>query len=168
MSEEKNLTREEHVEKVRQLIKDSDIALLTTVTPDGLETRPMMTQEVEFDGDLWFFTLKDTAKVTEIKENPAVNVGYVHKNKSFVSIRGVAEVVEDIEKKEELWNKAYEAMFNVEAKDSSLILLKVLVQSVEYWESGSIVKSAFNIARKLLIDDAEADLGTNATVELDV
>lgn len=168
MSEEKNFTREEHVEKVRQLIKDSDIALLTTVTPDGLETRPMMTQEVEFDGDLWFFTLKDTAKVTEIKENPAVNVGYVHKNKSFVSIRGVAEVVEDIEKKEELWNKAYEAMFNVEAKDSSLILLKVLVQSVEYWESGSIVKSAFNIARKLLIDDAEADLGTNATVELDV
>lgn len=168
MSEEKNLTREEHVEKVRQLIKDSDIALLTTVTPDGLETRPMMTQEVEFDGDLWFFTLKDTAKVTEIKENPAVNVGYVHKNKSFVSIRGVAEVVEDIEKKEELWNKAYEAMFNVEAKDSSLILLKVLVQSVEYWESGSIVKSAFNIARKLLIDDTEADLGTNATVELDV
>ncbi|MGO4927901.1 pyridoxamine 5'-phosphate oxidase family protein [Fundicoccus sp. Sow4_F4] len=168
MSEEKKLTREEHVEKVRQLIKDSDIALLTTVTPDGLETRPMMTQEVEFDGDLWFFTLKDTAKVTEITENPAVNVGYVHKNKSFVSIRGVAEVVEDTEKKEELWNKAYEAIFDVNAKDPSLILLKVLVQSVEYWESGSIVKSAFNIARKLLIDDAETDLGTNATVELDV
>lgn len=168
MSEDKKLTREEHVEKVRQLIKDSDIALLTTVTPDGLETRPMMTQEVEFDGDLWFLTLKDTAKVTEIKENPAVNVGYVHKNKSFVSIRGVAEVVDDTEKKEELWSKAYEAMFDVEAKDPSLILLKVLVQSVEYWESGSIVKSAFNIARKLLIDDAETDLGTNATVELDV
>ena len=56
MSEEKELTREAHVEKVRQLIKDSEIALLTTVTPDGLETRPMVTQEVEFDGDLWFFT----------------------------------------------------------------------------------------------------------------
>ena len=55
MSEDTELTREEHVAKVRQLIKESDIALLTTVTPDGLETRPMMTQEVEFDGDLWFF-----------------------------------------------------------------------------------------------------------------
>lgn len=168
MSEDKQLTREEHVEKIRELIKDSNIALLTTVTPDGLETRPMMTQEVEFDGDLWFFSLKDSAKVTEIKENPAVNVGYVHKNKSFVSIRGLAEVVEDDEKKEELWNKAYEAVFDVDAKDPSLLLLKVMVQSVEYWESGSIVKSAFNVARKLLIKDSETDLGTNATVELDV
>lgn len=168
MKEDNQLTREEHVEKIRELIKDSNIALLTTVTSDGLETRPMMTQEVEFDGDLWFFTLKNTAKVTEIRGNPAVNVGYVHKNKSFVSIRGVAEVVEDTEKKEELWNKAYEAIFDVDAKDPSLILLKVLVQSVEYWESGSIVKSAFNVARKLLISDAETEFGTNATVELDV
>ena len=115
-----------------------------------------------------FFTLKDTAKVTEIQENPAVNVGYVHKSKSFVSIRGVAEVVEDTDKKEELWNKAYEAIFDVDANDPTLILLKVLVQSVEYWEAGSIVKSAFNIARKLLINDAETEFGTNATVELDV
>ena len=168
MSEEKELTREAHVEKVRQLIKDSEIALLTTVTPDGLETRPMVTQEIEFDGDLWFFTLKDTAKVAEIQENPAVNVGYVHKSKSFVSIRGVAEVVEDTDKKEELWNKAYEAIFDVDTNDPTLILLKVLVQSVEYWEAGSIVKSAFNIARKLLINDAETEFGTNATVELDV
>lgn len=59
-------------------------------------------------------------------------------------------------------------MFNVDSKDSSLLLLKVLVQSVEYWESGSIVKSAFNVARKLLISDAETEFGTNATVELDV
>lgn len=168
MSEDTELTREEHVAKVRQLIKESDIALLTTVTPDGLETRPMMTQEVEFDGDLWFFTLRETAKVTEIKENPAVNVGYVHKNKSFVSVRGLGEVVEDPEQKEALWNKAYAAIFDVEAQDESLILLKVLVQSVEYWDAGSIVKSAFNIARKLLLDNPETELGTNATVELDV
>lgn len=168
MAKDKTLSREEHVEKVRDLIKDSEIALLTMIAPEGLVTRPMMTQEVEFDGDLWFFTLEDTAKIDEIKADPSVNVGYVNKNKSFISIRGAAEFVRDHHKKEELWNKAYEAVFNVEADDPSLILIKVMVQSVEYWESGSMVKSAFNFVRNMISDDKAEDLGENATVELDV
>lgn len=168
MTNDENLTREEHVEKIRELIKDSENALLTTITPEGLVTRPMMTQEVEFDGDLWFFTLEDTAKADEIKADPSVNVGYVNKNKSFVSIRGAAEIVREHHKKEELWNKAYEAVFEVKADDPSLVLVRVMVQSVEYWESGNMVKSAFNFVKKMVRKDDDSDLGENATIELDV
>ena len=51
-------TKQEKIEKVRDLIKGIKIAMLTTVNPtDGsLHSRPMATQEAEFDGDLWFFT----------------------------------------------------------------------------------------------------------------
>lgn len=66
----------------------------------------MKTQEVEFDGDLWFFTKKETNKYDEISQERDVNVAYV--GKSYVSVRGRAETVENLDKKKELWSKAYE------------------------------------------------------------
>jgi general stress protein 26 len=37
-------------------IKDVRIAMMTTAEADGtMHSRPMATQEKEFDGDLWFF-----------------------------------------------------------------------------------------------------------------
>lgn len=53
-----NMINQEELETVRELIKDIDTAMLTTVTEEGLVSRPMKTQEIEFDGDLWFFTKK--------------------------------------------------------------------------------------------------------------
>lgn len=61
-----NMINQEEIETLRELIKDIDTAMLTTVTEEGLVSRPMKTQEVEFDGDLWFFTKKETAKYEEI------------------------------------------------------------------------------------------------------
>ncbi len=51
-----NMMKQEEMETLRELIKDVDTAMLNTVTEEGLVSRPMKTQEVEFDGDLWFFT----------------------------------------------------------------------------------------------------------------
>ena len=58
--------KQEEMETLRELIKDIDTAMLTTVSDEGLVSRPMKTQEVEFDGDLWFFTKKETNKFKEI------------------------------------------------------------------------------------------------------
>src|SRR6478736_4441317 len=89
--------KQEEMETIRELIKDIDTAMLTTVTEEGLVSRPMKTQEVEFDGDLWFFTKKETNKYEEILHDKDVNVAYA--GKSYVSVRGRAEVVEDVNKK---------------------------------------------------------------------
>lgn len=60
--------RNEHIKKLGELTKDIKFAMLTTVEPDGsLRSRPMATQQVEFDGDLWFFTGASSHKVHEIK-----------------------------------------------------------------------------------------------------
>ncbi|SEI91390.1 Pyridoxamine 5'-phosphate oxidase like [Bhargavaea ginsengi] len=58
--------KQEEMETLRDLIKGVDTAMLTTVSDEGLVSRPMKTQEVEFDGDLWFFTKKETDKYKEI------------------------------------------------------------------------------------------------------
>lgn len=90
-------TNQEAVETVKKLIDKIETAMLTTISAEGLVSRPMQTQDIEFDGDLWFLTSKETDKYQELLKNPSVNVAYI--DKSYVSIRGTAELVEDIERK---------------------------------------------------------------------
>ncbi len=157
-----NYNREE-VEKLRDLIKDIDTAMLTTSTPEGLIARPMMTQEVEFDGDLWFFTMKDTDKYREILHDSEVNVSYA--GKSYVSVSGKVEIVEDVDKKREYWNKAYEKMLETTVDDPNLVLLKVNVRSAEYWQTGSVTKNAVNLFKKMTGKDEKDPADMNETIK---
>jgi len=130
--------KHDEIETLRELIKDVDTAMLTTVTEEGLVSRPMRTQEVEFDGDLWFFTKKETNKYEEILHNQDVNVAYV--GKSYVSVRGKAVIVEDLDKKKELWSKVHEKIMQTSYDDPNVILIKVTVEAAEYWEEGNFIK----------------------------
>ena len=156
---------EEELNKLRDLIKGIDTAMLTTQSPEGLVSRPMKTQEVEFDGDLWFFTKKDTDKYDEIVHNADVNVAYA--DKSFVSIRGQAEAVADNGKKKELWNAAYEKLMGTSYDDPNVILIKVHAEAAEYWDSGSLTKNVVNLFSKLAGKDKKDPADMNETIELD-
>ena len=133
-----NMMQQDQIEILRELIKEVDTAMLTTATEEGLVSRPMRTQEVEFDGDLWFFTKKETNKYDEILHNQNVNVAYV--GKSYVSVRGRAEIVADLDKKKELWSKIYEKIMQTSYDDPNVILIKVIVEAAEYWEEGNFIK----------------------------
>jgi general stress protein 26 len=129
--------QQESIEKLQELIKDIDIAMLTTQDVDGsLRSRPMGTQEVEFDGDLWFFTDDETAKVYEIQHQRHVNVSYADpKSQTYVSVSGTASVVRDSAKIKELWSPLYKAWFPEGVDDPNLVLLKINVEKAEYWDS---------------------------------
>ncbi|QCR31903.1 pyridoxamine 5'-phosphate oxidase family protein [Lysinibacillus sp. SGAir0095] len=158
-----DIIKQEDIETLRELIKDIDMAMLTTATEEGLVSRPMKTQEVEFDGDLWFFTKKDTNKYHEILQNQDVNVAYV--GKSYVSVRGRAEIVEGLDKKKELWSTVYEKIMQTSYDDPNLILLKVNVEAAEYWESGNFIKKiAFYYKRMTGQSSKSTDI--NETLEL--
>lgn len=132
-----NLSRKESIEKIRSLIKDIKFAMLTTEEDDGsLRSRPMATQQSEFDGTLWFFTAKNATKVKEVDHHHEVNVSYSDTDKKvFVSVSGYAELIEDKQKIKELWNPLYQAWFPDGLDDPELALLKVNVYKAEYWDS---------------------------------
>ncbi|MET3852447.1 MULTISPECIES: pyridoxamine 5'-phosphate oxidase family protein [unclassified Paenibacillus] len=155
---------QEAIEKVRDLIKGIDTAMLTTVSEEGLVSRPMKTQDIEFDGDLWFLTKKDTEKFHELLQNRQVNVAYA--GKSFVSIRGEAELVNSTEKLKELWNPVYEKLLETNYDDPNLVLIKVQAEAAEYWDAGNKFKMARFLFRRLM---GKSNEGTNMnrTVELD-
>jgi general stress protein 26 len=139
-----DMTREQMIAKVAELIKDINIAMLTTEAEDGLlHSRPMATQKSEFDGTLWFFTGLSTGKVSEIDWNPEVNLSYAEpKDTRFVSVSGSAEIVDDRAKMQELWSDIYKAWFPQGLDDPDLCLMKVEISFAEYWDvpSGKMVQ----------------------------
>lgn len=140
---------EKTLKKMKDLIKDEKVAMLTTVSPEGkLMSRPMQTQEVKMDKEeIWFITKKDTEKYRDIEHNPAVNLAYA--GKSYVSISGTAEFVQDEEKKKEYMNFVVEKVLNTSAEDPEVVLIKVTPEIAEYWESGISVKTIKEFVKKM-------------------
>ncbi|WP_312452592.1 pyridoxamine 5'-phosphate oxidase family protein [Exiguobacterium sp.] len=155
-------TNQEAVETIKKLIDKIETAMLTTIAAEGLVSRPMQTQDIEFDGDLWFLTSKETDKYQELLKNPSVNVAYV--DKSYVSIRGTAELVEDIERKKELWSPRYEAYLGTTYEDPKVVLIKVNTEAAEYWETGNTTKSVKQVLKKVVGKDDENEI--NKTIDL--
>lgn len=159
--------RQESIKKLNELIKDVNIAMLTTIDFGLLRSRPMATQEAEFDGDLWFFTSSETHKTEEIEKDRRVNVSYAAPDSNtYVSVSGTAQIVNDREKIEELWNPIYKAWFPKGLDDPTLCLLKVTVEQAEYWDSPSstIVQIAGFV--KALVTGQQADGGDHGKVNL--
>ena len=149
-------------------MKGIKFAMLTTVEEDGsLHSRPMTTQEVEFDGDLWFFTKASAPKVWEAAEHRQVNVSFADPEKSkFISASGRAQLVRDQAKMKELWKPAYKIFFPEGLQDPDIALLKIKVEKAEYWDSSpTSIGRAFDFAKAFLTKDA-SKLGDHAKVEM--
>jgi general stress protein 26 len=157
---------DDQTRKVAELLKGKRFGFLTTITMDGrLTSRPMTLQEVEFDGDLWFFAERDSTPVEQIAASPEVNVG-VGSGGNWVSLTGNAVVVEDAAQKRELWNSAVEAWFPQGPDDDSVVLIKVQAQSAECWDSpGGRLATAFSFAKATLTGE-RIDAGENEKVDL--
>jgi general stress protein 26 len=152
--------------KVAELAKDIRIAMLTTTDTEGhYVSRPMAQQEVEFDGDLWFFAQRSSRKVAQITAVPAVGVTLTSKD-AWISISGTAEVVDDRAKVHELWNAWVEAWLPQGPDDADVVLIKVTGDTAEYWDTpGGRVASVLSFAKSKLTG-RPYDGGENETVDL--
>ncbi len=164
----KPTTHEEAVAKVRDLIKGINTGMLTTISAEGhLHSRPMRTQETEFDGNVWFFTKAESGKTHDIEANPQVNVAYArNESQDYVSLAGTAELVRDRQKIEELWKPLYKAWFPEGLDDPDLALIKVSAESAEYWDSPTNVVAHIAGFVKAVTTGKQLNVGDNQKVDL--
>lgn len=120
-------------------IRDIKFAMLTTEDDDGaLHSRPMATLEAEDQGVLWFFTGRSTHKTQEIGHHPRVNLAYASGDKdTFLSVAGTASLLDDPAKARELWSPFMKAWFPQGLDDPDLVLIRVEVESAEFWDVAS-------------------------------
>ncbi len=129
---------EASLQKLREMVKEIDFCMLTTVKADGgLHSRPMSVNgEIEQNGDLWFFTYADSPKVAEVDHVEQVNVSFSAPGKQqYVSMSGKAHLVRDRAKMQQLWKPELKAWFPKELDEPEIALLKVSVETAEYWDS---------------------------------
>jgi general stress protein 26 len=125
-----------NIKKVAKLMRELDFCMFTTHRGTGaLNSRPMSNNgEVEFDGDVWFFTAKGSRKVREIQADPRVQLTYIDpKRFLFISMYGRAKIVSDIDKKRELWMPELDQWFEEGPEDENVVLLKVTPRRVAFW-----------------------------------
>lgn len=130
---------EDNIDKLSHLIKDIEVAMMTTTSEDGgLHSRPMATQKTDFDGDLWFFTNNRSGKILALKKDQNVNLSYASpEHNRYLSVSGRAEVVNNKQKAKELWSPVLKAWFPEGVDDPELTLIRVSVESAEYWDAPS-------------------------------
>ena len=159
-------TTKDDRQHVAELVSQAKVAMLITTTAEGRRvSRPMGLQEVEFDGDLWFFAERHSHPVAHIAASPQVNVG-VGSGGTWVSLTGHARVVDDTAKKKELWNGGVEAWFPNGPEDPDVVLIKVEGDSAEYWDSpGGRLATAFSFVKAKATGE-RIDAGENKKVDL--
>jgi general stress protein 26 len=156
-------------EKLREMLKDIDFCMFTTVDEDGdLHSRPMsLNGEVDENGNLWFFTSAGSEKVSEVTAYPRCNASFAKPDDSrYVSISGSAEIVRDRKKIEELWKPELKIWFPEGTDEPDLALLRVAIDKAEYWDSpGGKVAQVISFV-SALIKGESADWGENEKLEL--
>ncbi|MEU8243766.1 pyridoxamine 5'-phosphate oxidase family protein [Actinoplanes missouriensis] len=163
------MTEQEQRDKVRKMVADARICMVTTMTEDGRHvSRPMALQEVEFDGDLWFFTYSDSDLVEQIGRHPQVNVAFSDpKQQNWISIAGAASQVANRAKAEELWSAPLKAWFPDGLDTPNLTLVKVSADTAEYWEAAHSSKVITLLGyAKAAVTGKTPDAGENETVRL--
>ena len=161
------VSREEGIAKIGELIKDIQMAMLTTVSAGGtLHSRPMATHQAPFAGELLFLTPAHSGKVEEIQDEAEVSLTYVDAKHAFLAISGRASISNDRATIEELWNPSYKAWFPEGKDDPEIRVLRVSVEQAEYWDapSSAIVRNVKILARA--VSGGKTPVGEHARVTL--
>lgn len=128
---------QDQLDSIAGKIRHIEFGMFTTMDDTKrLSSRPLTSQQIDDDGNMWFFTSDDTAFVHQLLTNPQVNISFSDVNESvYVSVSGRAELLRDHRKAEELWKPMLTAFFPDGARDPHLALIKVKIQSAEYWDT---------------------------------
>lgn len=159
----------ERIDKIRDLTKGIDIAMMTTIDESGeLHSRPMSTQTTDFDGTVWFFVYADAGVVKEIGREPRVNLGYAKPgDQTYLSLAGNAKLSTDRAKMEELYSPVLDAWFPQGLETPGIALIEVEATSAHYWDATSnpIAFAVGLVAAK--VTGREQDYGEEAVFRLD-
>ena len=146
------MNKQEELKKIQELLSSSKVCMMSTYHVEaGIHTRPMVYQQIEDDGTIWFFTNEYSPKVEEISVNNEISLSFINESKkNYVILTGKASLSKDEQKMKELFNPIVKAWFPKGLEDPKLALLKVELNSAEYWDNtSSTMVFLFNVAKAL-------------------
>lgn len=160
MGDLQHLNGQDTVSKIKTIVDHTNTCMFCT----GLEeipfsTRPMATQEVDDDGNIWFLSGKDSHKNQDVQQDHQVQLIYANPDKSeYLSVTGMATIYTDREKIEAVWSPMAKAWFTEGKDDPNLTVIRVRPQQGYYWDTKngkmvSLIKIAAGAITGTTMDD---------------
>jgi general stress protein 26 len=154
MSHTEHLSNKEAVDKLKSLVDDILVCLFCTnlETDDGASTRPMSAIKVCDQGNIWFFSEKNSDKNQAIEVDNKVQLFFSHPGKSrYLIVNGEAEIMFDKDKIEELWTPVAKIWFEQGKDDPDISVIKVTPTTAYYWDTDgnrmiNLLKMAASVA----------------------
>ncbi len=138
MNNPENLYSKEAIDKLKSLVDDIMTCLFCTdlKTDDGATCRPMSAIKVCDQGNIWFFSEKDSEKNQAIARDKNVQLFFSHPAKgSYLVVNGEAEIIVDKTKIEELWTPGAGIWFKEGKDDPTISIIKVKPTNAYYWDT---------------------------------
>ena len=135
----KSLSEKEAIAKFQALVNEVSICMFTTIDDEHrIMSRPMLTVNIDDDGNAWFFTNEYSEKINETSKDNTVNLIYSHPTKNiYIHVTGSCRVIIDRKKMEELWNSHMKSWFPDGLDDPKICLLKVTTENAYFWNNES-------------------------------
>lgn len=151
MSTHQNLNSNEGITKLKQLVEGITTGFFCTNLNNstGSTATVMTAQQVDEEGNIWFFSGLDSERYQHIKIDSNVQVFFSDTSKNYYLVaNGEATIVTDKEKMKELWSPFLKIWFKDGVEDTNISLLKVKVNNAYYWdnEGGKMVNFVKMIA----------------------
>jgi len=130
------------LEDLAKKIRDIDFVMLQTKTDGGqIAGRPMSNnQDVEYDGDSYFFLMQESRTFTDIQVDANVNLA-IQGSKSllgapgiFISVEGEAELIIDKTQFAAHWTSDLDDWYEEGIDTPGLALVKVHASRIHYWD----------------------------------
>jgi general stress protein 26 len=139
-----NISKDSLLTIAQTIIDSAECRTFITVDENGKpQARAMSTFPPEEDWTIWLGTSVNSRKVKQIRNNPHVMVYYFDSDgASYVSIAGLARLVDDPEKKAHYWKEGWKRFYPDPEKNYILIQLtpeRMEICSFKYqlfWDEG--------------------------------
>ena len=138
MRNTENLSNKEAIDKLKSLVEEIMICLFCTnlKTDDGSTCRPMTALKVCDQGNIWFFSEKNSDKNEAIAANKNVQLFFSHPGKSsYLVVNGGAAIILDKAEIEKLWTPIAKIWFKEGKNDPTISVIKVTPTNAYYWNT---------------------------------
>ncbi len=130
------------------MIDDIRVAMMTTETPNGLESRPMSAYVDKDAHTITFITRLDSGKTDDLADDSKVNLAFANASTNkYVSVTGTARVARDPAKQKELWNAFAEAWLPEGPEAPTTALIHVTPETASMWDSPGKLAMLVKVAR---------------------
>ncbi|HEY8442511.1 MAG TPA: pyridoxamine 5'-phosphate oxidase family protein [Xanthobacteraceae bacterium] len=162
------MSKNEHLDRVWDIIEKVGICMLITRSRGGLRARPLEARPDREAGLIWFVTDLRSGKEHEIEAEHEVGLVFIDaKERAYLSITARAEVLRDRAKAAEVWKNTDNAWWTG-PDDPNVCVLRVVPATAELWDGpASSAVAAYEFAKARLTGE-KPNLGENRKVSVEM